>query len=105
MGWFFNQYLPSFSKGKDSKIDLVHADLKNLPSTTIINAQLDPLSSEGEMLADELRKAGVEVFQKTYTGVTHEFFGMASVLPEAKDAQALAVSELKKAFNKNNANQ
>jgi len=32
--------------------------------------------------------------------VTHEFFGMAIIVPEAKDAEALASSDLKKAFSK-----
>ncbi|RDC58859.1 alpha/beta hydrolase family protein [Adhaeribacter pallidiroseus] len=52
------------------------------------------------MLAEKLKAAGVAVNQKTYNGVTHEFFGMATVLPEAKEAQALAVADLKKAFSK-----
>ncbi len=37
---------------------------------------------------------------KLYDGVTQEFFRMADVVPEAKDAQALAVSKLKDVFNK-----
>ncbi|MHB1177493.1 MAG: hypothetical protein ACYCZO_04095 [Daejeonella sp.] len=37
---------------------------------------------------------------KNYDGVTHEFFGMAAIVPQAKDAQAYAVSQVKKAFNK-----
>lgn len=37
---------------------------------------------------------------KLYKGTTHEFFGMAAVVPDAKDAQALAASDLKSAFSK-----
>jgi len=101
MEWFFKQYLKSPADGKNPMIDLVNApNLNAMPATTIINAQLDPLMSDGEMLADKLKAAGVTVTQKTYNGVTHEFFGMATVLPEAKEAQALATTELKNAFNK-----
>ena len=101
MDWFFKQYLKSPADGKNPMIDLYNAPgLNAMPPTTIINAQLDPLLTDGEMLADKLEDAGVAVTQKTYDGVTHEFFGMATVLPEAKEAQALAVGELKKAFIK-----
>ncbi len=81
-------------------ISLVNANLKGLPPTTIITAQYDPLQSDGEMLADKLKAAGVIVNSKNYNGVTHEFFGMATVLPEAKEAQALASGDLKGAFGK-----
>ncbi|MNL45347.1 hypothetical protein D3C87_1679860 [compost metagenome] len=50
------------------------------------------------MLADKLKAAGVKVSSKNYEGVTHEFFGMAIVVPEAKAAQAYAAEQLKAAF-------
>ncbi|MDQ6723951.1 MAG: alpha/beta hydrolase [Thermoproteota archaeon] len=98
MKWFFDNYLPDTSTGSDPKISLVKANLKGMPATTIIGAEYDPLQSEGKQLADELKKAGVNVNYKNYDGVTHEFFGMAAIVPEAKEAQALAVEDLKNAF-------
>ena len=98
MGWFFEQYLKSPADGKNPLIDLVHADLKGLPPTTIINAQIDPLRSDGEMLADALKQAGVDAEQKTYDSVTHEFFGMGAVVDEAKEAQQMAADALKDGF-------
>lgn len=98
MQWFFDKYLPNAAAGLDPRISLVNADLKGLPSTTIIAAEIDPLASEGEMLANKLRAVAVPVTYKKYIGVTHEFFGMAAIIPEAKWAQALAASELKKAL-------
>jgi acetyl esterase/lipase len=100
MKWFFDKYLNSPADGASPMISLVSANLKGLPPTTIIAAQYDPLTSEGEMLADNLKKAGVATSYKLYNGTTHEFFGMAALVPEAKDAQTMAVEELKKAFNK-----
>lgn len=100
MKWFFDKYLNSSADGKNPMISLVTANLKGLPPTTIIAAQYDPLRSEGEMLSDNLKKAGVDVKYKLYNGTTHEFFGMAAVVPEAKDAQAMAALELKNVFNK-----
>jgi acetyl esterase len=100
MKWFFEKYLNSPADGKSPMISLVNANLKGLPPTTIIAAQYDPLLSEGKMLADKLSAAGVKTNYKLYNGVTHEFFGMAAILQEAKDAQALAASDIKSAFLK-----
>jgi acetyl esterase len=98
MGWFTEKYLPSMSASADPRISLVKANLKGLPSTTIINAEIDPLANDGEKLADALKAADVKVNHKEFKGVTHEFFGMATIVLEAKDAQALAASDLKDAL-------
>lgn len=100
MEWFAKNYLGDMSKAADPRISLVNANLKGLPSTTIIAAEIDPLLTEGKMLADKLQAAGVKVNYKLYEGVTHEFFGMATVVPDAKDAQAVAASDLKGALGK-----
>ncbi|MBF9254247.1 alpha/beta hydrolase [Pontibacter sp. 172403-2] len=101
MQWFFDKYLRSPEDGDNPLISLVQAtDLASLPPATVINAQLDPLQSEGQEYADHLEAAGVAVTAQVYEGVTHEFFGMATVVPEAKEAQELAARELKEAFEK-----
>ena len=100
MTWFFDKYLNGPQDRTDTRLNLVAADLKGLPPTTIINAQIDPLRSEGEMLAQKLKAAGVDATQKTYPGVTHEFFGMGGVVDLAKDAEQMAADALKKAFQK-----
>ena len=100
MKWFFEKYLKNSTDGKNPLISLVTGNLKGLSPTTIISAQYDPLRSEGETLAENLKKAGVETNRKVYDGTTHEFFGMAAVLNQAKDAQEMASSELKSTFNK-----
>jgi len=100
MAWFTEKYVTAMAEAKDPRISLVNANLKGLPSTTIITAEIDPLNSDGLMLADKLKAAGVSVDSKNYDGVTHEFFGMAAIVPEAKDAQAYAVEQLKKSFAK-----
>ena len=98
MQWFFGHYLPDPSFGANPLISLVNANLTGLPPTTIISAEIDPLQSEGLLLAQRLTAAGVKVVQKTFIGTTHEFFGMAAIVPQAQEAQKLASSELKKAF-------
>jgi len=98
MGWFTEKYLNTMIEAQDPKISLVNANLKGLPPTTIITAEIDPLHDDGIMLADKLKAAGVKVDSKNYEGVTHEFFGMALVIPEAKAAQAYVADQLKAAF-------
>jgi acetyl esterase/lipase len=98
MSWFFKNYLRSDADRQDPRINLVGADLKGLPPVTIINAQIDPLRTDGEMLAAKIRDAGGTVDQKTYEGVTHEFFGMGAVLEKAKEAQTQGASALSKGF-------
>lgn len=100
MGWFVLNALGSADKAADPRISLVKANLAGLPKTLIIGAEIDPLQTEGKLLADKLKDAKVETDYELYNGVTHEFFGMATVVPQAKDAQALAAKKLKSAFGK-----
>lgn len=100
MGWFFDKYLRSAADGKSPMISLVNANLKGLPATTVITASLDPLMSDGSMLADKLKAAGVATKYQNFEGVTHEFFGMAAVVPQAAQAQDMAAAELKSALMK-----
>ncbi len=98
MAWFTKHYLNNMNEAKDARISLVNANLKGLPPTTIITAEIDPLHDDGTMLADKLSAAGVKVYSKNYNGVTHEFFGMAIIVPQAKEAQAYAAEQLKSVF-------
>jgi acetyl esterase/lipase len=98
MEWFFNNYVPDWKSKEYPLISLVDANLSGLPPTTIINAQIDPLESDGAELAARMQSNGVTVMRKVYMGVTHEFFGMSAVLEQAQQAQALAAAELMKAF-------
>lgn len=98
MIWFTTNYTRTPADAKDPRISIVNANLKGLPATTIITDEYDPLHDDGIKLADKLKAAGVTVTSRNYEGVTHEFFGMATVVPQAKEAQAFAAGELKKAF-------
>jgi len=99
MRWFFDNYFNSPDDGHTPAISLNRAaDLSGLPPATIINAELDPLRSDGETLARRFQAAGVRADQRTYPGVTHEFFGMGPVLSKARDAQQFAAQALRQAF-------
>jgi acetyl esterase len=98
IGWFLDKTLNSPTDKMDPRLDIMHAKLSVLPPVTIINAQIDPLRSDGAMLEEALKQANVKVARKEYEGVTHEFFGAAAVLPTAKKAQSFAADQLKDAF-------
>lgn len=99
MEWFFDHETSGPKDQKDPRLDVVgKADLKGLPPTTVVTAEIDPLRSDGHMLADKLKTAGVPVIARDYEGATHEFFGMGVVVKDAKDAEQAAAQDLKKAF-------
>jgi acetyl esterase len=100
MEWFFKQYGRTPADGMDPRINLVGANLAGLPPVMIINAQIDPLRTDGEMLESKLKAAGVTVDRKVYPGVTHEFFGMGAVVAKAKDAETTGASALADALAK-----
>lgn len=100
MEWFVKHVTTSMDQAKDPRIDLDgRSDLAGVAPATVILAQIDPLRSEGETYAEKLEKAGVKVNVKTFDGVTHEFFGMAKVVPQAKQAMDMAITDLTAAFD------
>jgi acetyl esterase/lipase len=99
MAWFFDKVLPNDQAKSDPRLNLLEANLRGLPPITVINAEIDPLASEGAMLTEKLKAAGVQVTHKVYEGVTHEFFGMDAVVQKAGEAQDFAVAQLKAAWS------
>lgn len=99
MKWFFSHALGDAQEAGDVRISLVNANLKNLPPITIINAEIDPLRSDGDELTARLKSAGNQVTQRVYSGVAHEFFGMDAVVAKASEAQDFAADQLKRSFS------
>ncbi len=101
MAWFFDHALAEEDDADDPRINLVgRDDLSGLPPATLITAQIDPLRSESIAYGEALMAAGGTVEMKNYDGVTHEFFGMGSVVPQAAEAMTLATINLKAALPK-----
>ena len=98
MEWFVGHVFASKEQTGDPRINLVEANLQGLPSATVILAEIDPLRSEGELLAKRLKDAGSDVDYKIFSGATHEFFGMGLVVSKAAAAEKMAANGLKKAF-------
>lgn len=100
VAWFDKYALPSLKAGDSPKYSPLYANLKGLPPATVILAEIDPLRSQGMAYATKLQRAGVPVRWHLYRGVTHEFFGMGAVVPQAKEAVAFGAQGLKMAFRK-----
>ncbi|MFC0388577.1 alpha/beta hydrolase [Muricoccus vinaceus] len=98
--WFVANYTTGPAQLQDPRLDIVgRADLAGLPPVLLVNAEIDPLASDGDRLADKLRAANVPVTHTVYPGVTHEFFGADAVLTKAKQAQRQVGEALRTAFS------
>lgn len=98
LAWFVDRYLPDTASRTDPRFALRGNDLFNLPSTSVITADIDPLRSEGRAYAQALDNLGGWVHWINVEGVTHEFFGMGAVVDAARDAVAAAAKDLRDAF-------
>jgi acetyl esterase/lipase len=99
MEWFVSHVFETPDEAADPRLDLVaRDDLAGLPPATVILAEFDPLRSEGETYGRLLEEAGGEIETRVFPSVTHEFFGMAKVVEQAKAANDMAVVALKKSF-------
>jgi acetyl esterase/lipase len=103
MEWFISNVFTSKDQTSDPRVNLVdRQDLGGLPPATVVTAQIDPLRSEGQTYANNLKAAGVKVNLVNVDGVTHEFFGMAKVVDQSKAAVDAANADLTEAFDVKN---
>ena len=99
MKWFQSHYLQSAEDGINPYLSPILSDnLEGLPPATILTAQYDPLRDVGIAYAEKLQSQGVEVFHKNYDDLIHGFANFTSFVPEARQAVADGIGELKKAF-------
>ena len=97
--WFLGQYTNGGSNLQDPRLNIYgKADLRGLPRTIIVNAQIDPLADDGARLEEAMRRANAPVERQVYPGVTHEFFGADAVLSKAKEAQTYLAGRLREVF-------
>jgi acetyl esterase/lipase len=98
LGWFGQHALRGPADMNDPRFNLVAADLRGLAPVTIVNAQIDPLRSDGETLMAALRSADVPVERRVWDGSVHEFFSMADVVADAREAQTWSFGRLRAAL-------
>jgi acetyl esterase/lipase len=99
IAWFYRNGLRNLEALDDPRLALLDfADLSGLPPTTIVLAGIDPLRTEGEALADALRRNAVWVDCTVYDGVTAQFFGLARVVNKAMFAQGQVIRNINESF-------
>lgn len=100
MLWYRYHYLPDESTWAEPEASpLLYKDgWEQQPEALVVVGELDVLRTEGEMYADKLRKAGVEVDLKIMEGMPHPFLAMDGALQQGRDTITFMVEALKKAF-------
>jgi acetyl esterase len=99
VAWCWSRYLAEPSDGDNPFASpLRAAGLEGLPPALIVTAELDPLRDEGELYAERLRDAGVPTELVRFEGMVHGFFSRHDKLDAAIEAQALAASALRAAY-------
>ncbi|MGD9591866.1 MAG: alpha/beta hydrolase, partial [Candidatus Berkiella sp.] len=78
---------------------LFATSFNNLPPTTIITAECDPLRDEGEAYVTKLQAANIKVAAKRYDGMIHCFMRFYPKLSASKEALNFACTTLKDALN------
>lgn len=100
MYWFWQQYLPDAGLGDDPLASPLRGDrLAQLPPTTLITAEFDPLRDEGEAFARRLLQAGVSVRLQRCEGMVHGFISLAPFVERAAWALSDAAADLRGALN------
>ena len=101
MVWNFRNAVAGQAALSDPRLDVIgHANFRNLPPTTVVSAEIDPLESDGRFLTGKLRDAGNDVDFTEYGGATHGFFGMGAVVLRAAQAEAFAAQGLDGTFER-----
>ena len=101
MPWFWNHYLAQARQGLEPYASpLLAEDLSGLAPALVITAEFDPLRDEGEAYGRRLAAANVSVRSFRAEGVSHEFFGLAGLVDEAKNALDEAAHGLIQLFKK-----
>jgi acetyl esterase len=94
MRWFWNHFLPPTQDRSAPLVAPLWADLRGLPPTLLLAAELDCLKDDSQHLAKRLKAAGVPVQLTVYHGMQHAFLQAHAWLPPARQA----ISEISEAL-------
>lgn len=100
MAWFRDHYLRSPADAEDWRASpLKAASHAGVAPAVIVTAECDVLHDDGEGYAEALRRAGVPVEYREYSGMIHGFLGMVPVVDDAMTAQRQVWAAFKRAFS------
>jgi acetyl esterase len=100
MEWLWDGYLPGGYDGVDviaTPLSATIDQLRGLPDTLLITAELDVLRDEGESYARKLQEACVRTTCTRYIGAIHDFVMLNALAdtPAARGALGQAVAALR----------
>ena len=99
--WFQQQYFHDESELMHPYASPIFSDhLGDLPPTTLLTAEYDPLRDLGRAYANKLISLGVPVTYQNYEGLIHGFVNYYTYVPEARRAVIEAAHALGTAFIK-----
>src|SRR6516165_10647070 len=99
MVWFRNHYLRNPSDAEDWRASPIKASsFAGVAPAIVVTAECDVLHDDGEGYAQALRRAGIPVEYKEYSGMIHGFSGMMPVVDDAMNAQRAVWAAFKLAF-------
>ncbi|MFF4378301.1 alpha/beta hydrolase [Kitasatospora sp. NPDC001547] len=104
MKWFWDAYTTDETKREEKYASPLRAtleDLNGLPPALVITAEADVLRDGGELYANKLREAGVEVTAVRVSGTVHDFMLLDSLrdTPATNVARKLSVDALREALH------
>ncbi|MBC6447498.1 alpha/beta hydrolase [Actinokineospora xionganensis] len=94
MAHHYDLYVPDPARRGDPAVDLLSADLRDLPPAVVATAEFDPLRDEGIAFAERLAAAGVPARQVPGPGLVHGYFLMQDVVPAAAKCAQGVLDEL-----------
>jgi acetyl esterase len=101
LAWCWSHYLARREDGENPLASPLRApNLDGLPAALVITAELDPVRDQAERYAARLAEAGVETELVRFDGAAHGFFSESGRLGATAEAQALAASALRRAFER-----
>ncbi|MFB7943121.1 alpha/beta hydrolase [Streptomyces sp. NPDC127049] len=104
MKWFWDAYTTDPAERRQhhaSPLRSTLEQLRGLPTTLVITDEADVLRDEGEMYANRLREAGVDVTSVRVAGMVHDFLLLDSLRDTraANVARRLAIDALRDALH------
>lgn len=98
MQWFWQCYAGHDVNTADPRLAVMDADLRDLPPTTVLTAELDPLRDEGEAFTRRIEANGVMVVARRYLGMPHGFMSLCALTTVADRAIQDLSSDIRTSF-------
>jgi acetyl esterase len=98
LDYYYDCYVRGPEDRYDSRLDVLAADLRELPTAFIAAAALDPLLDDSIAMKERMDEAGVSSRLKIYEGVLHGFLHYTRILDAANEAIDDSAEAMRTAF-------